>query len=257
MYDFPDRDAKTYDLIQRGETIGMFQIESRAQINSILHTKPDHLYDIVVQVALIRPGPIQASFVRPYTERRLGHETVVVSASRRWRACCGARRAFRSSRSRRWRSRCSSAATRRPRRTCCAARWATSGRRARLEAALRRRSRSACGRAAWIERDGDEDLPGPGELRELWISRVARVELRADRVRDGVSQGALSDGVLHRAAQRAADGVLSRVDVGARRQAAWRGGASALSRSMAVGIARPSGRRCGSAGSSCAGSATR
>jgi error-prone DNA polymerase len=76
MYEVEDRDAATYDLIQRGETIGMFQIESRAQINSILHTKPDHLYDIVVQVALIRPGPIQASFVSPYTERRLGHEAV-------------------------------------------------------------------------------------------------------------------------------------------------------------------------------------
>jgi error-prone DNA polymerase len=77
MYSVDDRDPKAYDLIQRGETIGMFQIESRAQINSILHTKPDHLYDIVVQVALIRPGPIQASFVRPYTERRLGREPVV------------------------------------------------------------------------------------------------------------------------------------------------------------------------------------
>jgi error-prone DNA polymerase len=77
MYDVDVDDSKAYDLIQRGETIGMFQIESRAQINSILHTKPDHLYDIVVQVALIRPGPIQASFVHPYTERRLGHEPVV------------------------------------------------------------------------------------------------------------------------------------------------------------------------------------
>jgi error-prone DNA polymerase len=77
MYGLPDGDEKTYNLIQRGETIGTFQIESRAQINSILHTKPDHLYDIVVQVALIRPGPIQASFVRPYTQRRLGLEPVV------------------------------------------------------------------------------------------------------------------------------------------------------------------------------------
>ena len=76
MYNVPDPDAKTYELIQKGETIGTFQIESRAQINSILHTKPDHLYDIVVQVALIRPGPIQASFVRPYTQRRLGLERV-------------------------------------------------------------------------------------------------------------------------------------------------------------------------------------
>ena len=77
MYAIKDGDAASYDLIQRGETIGMFQIESRAQINSILHTKPDHLYDLVVQVALIRPGPIQASFVRPYTDRRLGQEPVV------------------------------------------------------------------------------------------------------------------------------------------------------------------------------------
>ena len=76
IYAVPEPDQKTYDLIQRGETIGTFQIESRAQINSILHTKPDHLYDIVVQVALIRPGPIQAAFVHPYTERRLGREPV-------------------------------------------------------------------------------------------------------------------------------------------------------------------------------------
>jgi error-prone DNA polymerase len=76
MYDVPMDDAKTYQLIQTGETIGTFQIESRAQINSILHTAPDHLYDIVVQVALIRPGPIQANFVHPYTARRLGQEPV-------------------------------------------------------------------------------------------------------------------------------------------------------------------------------------
>ena len=76
MYSLPADDPAAYDLIARGETIGMFQIESRAQIASILHTKPERLYDIVVQVALIRPGPIQAKFVHPYTERRLGREPV-------------------------------------------------------------------------------------------------------------------------------------------------------------------------------------
>jgi error-prone DNA polymerase len=76
MYRIPPDDKPTYDLISRGETIGTFQIESRAQIASILHTKPERLYDIVVQVALIRPGPIQAKFVRPYTRRRRGHEEV-------------------------------------------------------------------------------------------------------------------------------------------------------------------------------------
>src|SRR5690606_11987791 len=53
-----------------------FQIESRAQISSILHTRPERMYDLVVQVALIRPGPIQAKFVRPYTRRRRGLEPV-------------------------------------------------------------------------------------------------------------------------------------------------------------------------------------
>ena len=74
-------DQKTYELIASGETIGTFQIESRAQIASILHTLPDRLYDLVVQVALIRPGPIQAKFVHPYTARRRGIGAGDVSAS--------------------------------------------------------------------------------------------------------------------------------------------------------------------------------
>ncbi|HEX9248669.1 MAG TPA: error-prone DNA polymerase, partial [Gemmatimonadaceae bacterium] len=76
MYKLPPDDPETYNLIATGETIGTFQIESRAQIASVLHTKPDRLYDIVVQVALIRPGPIQANFVHPYTARRRGLEPV-------------------------------------------------------------------------------------------------------------------------------------------------------------------------------------
>jgi len=77
LYRLPPDDTPTYDLIARGETIGTFQIESRAQIASILHTRPERLYDIVAQVALIRPGPIQAKFVKPYTRRRRGQEEVV------------------------------------------------------------------------------------------------------------------------------------------------------------------------------------
>ena len=76
LYTLPVDDARTYEMIARGDTVGTFQIESRAQIQSILATKPERLYDIVVQVALIRPGPIQAKFVHPYTERRRGREAV-------------------------------------------------------------------------------------------------------------------------------------------------------------------------------------
>jgi len=76
MYRLPVDDAKTYEMIARGDTVGTFQIESRAQIQSVLQTRPERLYDLVVQVALIRPGPIQAKFVRPYTRRRRGLEPV-------------------------------------------------------------------------------------------------------------------------------------------------------------------------------------
>ncbi|MEN8373931.1 MAG: error-prone DNA polymerase [Gemmatimonadota bacterium] len=76
LYELPTDDPRTYELIARGDTLGTFQIESRAQIASILQTQPGRLYDIVVQVALIRPGPIQARFVHPYTARRRGEEEV-------------------------------------------------------------------------------------------------------------------------------------------------------------------------------------
>lgn len=76
MYRLPPDDRRTFRLIARGDTIGMFQIESRAQIASLIHTRPERLYDLVAQVALIRPGPIQARFVRPYTRRRRGLEPV-------------------------------------------------------------------------------------------------------------------------------------------------------------------------------------
>ena len=58
-----------YDDIQRADTIGTFQIESRAQMQSLLRTKPENLDDITVQVALVRPGPIQGKAVHPYIER--------------------------------------------------------------------------------------------------------------------------------------------------------------------------------------------
>ncbi|MFW6080179.1 MAG: DNA polymerase III subunit alpha, partial [Gemmatimonadota bacterium] len=76
LYRLPTDDRRTYEMIADGDTVGLFQIESRAQIQSILHTRPERLYDLVVQVALIRPGPIQADFVRPYTRRRRGLEPV-------------------------------------------------------------------------------------------------------------------------------------------------------------------------------------
>jgi error-prone DNA polymerase len=67
-------DAKTYAMLCRGETIGVFQVESRAQINMLPRLKPREFYDLVIQVAIVRPGPIQGDMVHPYLRRRDGDE---------------------------------------------------------------------------------------------------------------------------------------------------------------------------------------
>ncbi|HYV16425.1 MAG TPA: error-prone DNA polymerase [Conexibacter sp.] len=66
----PYDDAPTYKAIQNAETTGVFQIESRAQMSSLLRTRPETLQDITIQVAIVRPGPIQGGAVNPYIERR-------------------------------------------------------------------------------------------------------------------------------------------------------------------------------------------
>ena len=69
-------DPRVFEVIQRGDTVGTFQIESRAQIQSIVRTKPATLDDLTVQVAIIRPGPIVGGAVNPYIARRMGREPV-------------------------------------------------------------------------------------------------------------------------------------------------------------------------------------
>jgi error-prone DNA polymerase len=66
----PLDDAKVYEEIQRADTVGVFQIESRAQMQSLLQTRPENLEDLTVQVALVRPGPIQGKAVHPYVKHR-------------------------------------------------------------------------------------------------------------------------------------------------------------------------------------------
>jgi error-prone DNA polymerase len=71
----PLNDRPTYQMIQKADTVGTFQIESRAQMAMLPRIKPDKFYDIVIQVAIVRPGPIQGDMVHPYLRRREGHET--------------------------------------------------------------------------------------------------------------------------------------------------------------------------------------
>jgi error-prone DNA polymerase len=70
----PVDDQKTYEMIQKADTVGVFQIESRAQMAMLPRVRPANFYDIVIQVAIVRPGPIQGDMVHPYLRRREGRE---------------------------------------------------------------------------------------------------------------------------------------------------------------------------------------
>ncbi len=72
----PPDDPAVYPILQKADTIGMFQIESRAQMSSLPRLRPQHFYDLVVQVAIIRPGPIVGQMVNPYIQRRQGRQEV-------------------------------------------------------------------------------------------------------------------------------------------------------------------------------------
>jgi error-prone DNA polymerase len=76
MSDVPPEDPATYAMIQRADTVGVFQIESRAQMSMLPRLAPACFFDLVIEVAIVRPGPIQGGMVHPYLRRRSGAEKV-------------------------------------------------------------------------------------------------------------------------------------------------------------------------------------
>jgi error-prone DNA polymerase len=76
LTDIPDKDDAVYDMICHGDTVGVFQIESRAQMAMLPRLRPRTYYDLVIEVAIVRPGPIQGGMVHPYLRRRQGIEPV-------------------------------------------------------------------------------------------------------------------------------------------------------------------------------------
>ncbi len=72
----PAEDPLTYKMLQKGDSVGVFQVESRAQISMLPRLKPKNFYDLVIEVAIVRPGPIQGNMVHPYLKRRNGEEKV-------------------------------------------------------------------------------------------------------------------------------------------------------------------------------------
>ncbi|MEE9297081.1 MAG: error-prone DNA polymerase [Phycisphaerae bacterium] len=76
LHNIPPEDSAVYDMICRADTVGVFQIESRAQMSMLPRLKPRKFYDLVIEVAIVRPGPIQGGMVHPYLRRRNGEERV-------------------------------------------------------------------------------------------------------------------------------------------------------------------------------------
>ena len=72
----PKEDPRVYDMLCRGDSVGVFQVESRAQMNMLPRLRPREFYDLVIEVAIVRPGPIQGDMVHPYLRRRNGEEEV-------------------------------------------------------------------------------------------------------------------------------------------------------------------------------------
>jgi len=76
LADIPAEDPAVYQMIQQADTVGVFQIESRAQMSMLPRLKPRSFYDLVIEIAIIRPGPIQGDMVHPYLRRRSGEEVI-------------------------------------------------------------------------------------------------------------------------------------------------------------------------------------
>ncbi|MFM5916700.1 MAG: error-prone DNA polymerase [Novosphingobium sp.] len=76
----PKEDPAVYDMLCKGDSLGVFQVESRAQMNMLPRLRPRQFYDLVIEVAIVRPGPIQGDMVHPYLKRRRGAEPVEIPA---------------------------------------------------------------------------------------------------------------------------------------------------------------------------------
>ena len=206
----PPDDPEVYQSLQRADTIGVFQVESRAQMATLPRIHPERFYDLVVQVAIIRPGPIVGDMVHPYIRRRRGREKVsyphpslepilsrtlgvplfqeqllrmaMVAAGFSGSEAEELRRAFGFKRSE--------------------------------QRMVRDRDQAAGGDGAAGDRGRRRrrDRPRHHGLRAVRLPGVARQQLRAARLRQRVAEGPAAGGVLRGAAQQPADGVLSRGD---------------------------------------------
>ena len=250
------QEAEVYDLLCRADTVGVFQVESRAQMGTLPRVAPRTFYDIAIEVALIRPGPIQGHAVNPYIRRRRGEEPVtylhpllepilertlgVPLFQEQLMEMAVAIAGF-------------SAADADELRQAMAAKRSA----ARMEK-MRARLYDGHGGARRDRRGGRPGLRGAGRLRQLRLSRVALGVVRPSRLLVRLVEAALPGGVHRGVAQLPAHGVLVAPVTGGRR-AAPRGRRAPAPREPlgggGVARGRPLGptRCCGSGWPRCAG----
>ena len=249
----PQEVPEVYDMLCRGDSLGVFQVESRAQMNMLPRLKPRCFYDLVIEVAIVRPGPIQGDMVHPYLKRRSGKEPVTfpcpdpehgppdeleqilgrtlgvpIFQEQAMKIALDAAK-FTSEEANQLRK---AMATFRSKGNIEAA----AGQDGRADGRARLRSRF---RAALLR-------PDQG-LRRIWLPRKPRGELRAPRLRVELAEVEISGGVRLRFAQLAADGLLRAGADRPRCARAWRRGARGRRQSTAIGTARWRTARCASA----------
>ncbi len=213
----PADDPAVYSALQKADTVGMFQIESRAQMSCLPRLYPTRFYDIVVQVAIIRPGPIVGKMVNPYLQRRQGREPVVYPhpalepvLERTLGVPLFQEQLLRMA---------------------MIAAGFTGGQAEELRRAMgfkrsqkrmqdiERQSPRRHGAQRHLARSAGADHPLHHLVRTLRISRVARRQLRSHRLRQRLLEVPLPRGLHRRAAQQPADGILFARDHRERRPA--------------------------------------
>ena len=211
----PEDEKAVYNMLSRADSIGVFQVESRAQMSMLPRLRPEKFYDLVIEVAIVRPGPIQGDMVHPYLRRKEGFEKIefllpVLSSAPRtnWKKVLGrtlgrppvsgAGHADRDGRRRIYvRSRPSK--LRRSMATFQAHRRGQ----AFQESFHRWHVRSRLS-----EKIRGKLLQADRGVRRIWVPRKPRRELRASGLRFGLDQMPLSRCVSNGAAQQPADGFL-------------------------------------------------
>ena len=227
----PQEVRQVYDMLCRGDSLGVFQVESRAQMNMLPRLKPRRFYDLVIEVAIVRPGPIQGDMVHPYLKRRSGKEPVTFP-------CPDAKHGPPDEL-----ERILGRTLGVPIFQEQAMKIALDAAKFSSEEANQLRKAMATFRSKgniellqekmvgrMVERGYDPRIraallrPDQG-LRRIWLPRKPRGELRASRLRVELAQVEISGGVRLRSAQFTADGVLRTSTDRAGCERAWRPGA--------------------------------